>query len=257
VLTGLIARQLNSTALAADYRLGFREAMKRIDTILAEPTLEPDSSDQEGERAGARFKRRAKGRALTIVGVAVPASPDGTSIEAAAMFDFAVPAGGVLELEQHLSCLRSRLFEMIAGIEAAEVGRIMIDKTAITETDLREWRRAVTLLSPSLPPTRGTIDENLALGATSSIRAEDVADVRMLFSIDPEAIAGRASEKIGDHTTLDPELAARIRAARAILREVSIVLIDDAEVQANADIMATLLDVLQARGTTVVINRRT
>jgi ABC-type multidrug transport system fused ATPase/permease subunit len=254
VLTGLIALQLNSTARAADYRLGFREAMKRIDTILAEPTLEPEV---RVERAGEHFKRCTTGRALTVEKVAVPATPHSASGEATAIFDFAIPAGGVLELDQHSSHLRSRLFEMIAGIEAAPVGRILIGATAIAAADRRDWRRTVTLLSPGLPLTRGTIDKNLALGAPSSTSAEDVANVRSLFSIDAKAIAGRASEKIGDDTIVDPDLAARIRAARAILREVSIVLIDDAAVQAEPQIMEMLLGVLQARGSTVVINRRT
>jgi ABC-type multidrug transport system fused ATPase/permease subunit len=249
VLTGLVAVQLNSAALAADYRLGHREAMRRIEAILSEPTVDYGEKKTEGSGASAR---RGEGQRLQVEHV-LPVDSAGEK-GARQSFTIDVAPGEIVWLDAQNAARRSRLFEMIAGLEPLETGDIRIEDISIRDADLRQWRRAVTLISPAIPLVRGSLDDNLLLGAPSSTTESLLMETKTLFELGAEYNGTLVD--IRDDTRIDPIVLARIRAARGLLRSASIVLVDDPLVQDTAEILEPLIATLAMRGTTVLINTR-
>ncbi len=244
LLAGLLVVQLNGTALAADYRMGHGEAMARLKTVLAQPNLEGATGGHGSATAETKRPSPARdgaGYALEVIALTTEAGRRPISLS--------LSPGEIRKLDDGPSEEQAAIFEQIAGLEKPVSGEIRIDSRSMAETGLRDWRRMVTLVSPAVPFVRGTVDDNLALGAPSSLDAAEVDMVKALFSL--EALC--PATEITEDTTIPPQVAARLRAARALTRHVGLVLIDDPVLAADSAVFDLLIAALKQRGTTVLI----
>ncbi len=236
MITGLTAVQLNAVALGLEYRLAHNVALARLQQVLKIPAIALDSGDAE-------LSRQRGGRALGVEGLPIGGASRAVS--------FTVEQGETVSLQGVTAAEASDLFLQIAGLKSPRAGSVRIDGQEHSTVSPRDWWRVVTLVSDRLPMIRGTIGDNACLGAPTSVGAGERLRVLERFGLTEEIANTQLNERNRLHA---PEQAAAIRAARAVLRRASIVLIDDAALAETAPILEALLDELAALGATVVLS---
>lgn len=235
LLAGLTVSQLAHLARAADYRLAFLESRRRIASALSvDLPADPESPTP--------LPRSSCGRAI---GVEIRASP------ADAPAVYYAPAGTVVTLYGSTPAIRSAVLAAIAGLADSPYVRVTLDEIALHDVSRRDRRRAITLVSPVIPLTCGTVKENIAIGALSKASAQDIAEIAESCGLQDN---GMLDHRITAPLSIDPFLAARIRAARALARGASIVLVDDTALIEDKELLAAFLSRALSRGITVIIS---
>lgn len=239
MVTGLTAVQLNAVALGLEYRLAHKVALARLAHVLKAPAIALDAADEGAEA----LAPAPEGRALQVRDVPLRSDGHGAS--------FAVQPGEVVRLRGVSAAEVSDLFLQMAGLKATRRGSIHIDGKALGAVASRDWWRNVTLISDAFPMIRGTVGDNAALGAHSS-----VTDAERLRVFDGFGLGGAlADTRLGERSKpLPRKTSGAIRAARAVLRRASIVLVDDPSLFENRGLLEALLGELRARGATVVLS---
>ncbi|RWN61324.1 hypothetical protein [Mesorhizobium sp.] len=236
LLAGLTVGQLSDLARAADYRLAYVESRRRIASILARPVLAdpvnpvPLPRSTSGRRLRIEFHCR-NGTPSNVLGAAPGAS---------------ILLGG------DTPEARSALFSSIAGFEENSGLAVFLDDIPVDKISQRDRRRAITLLSPAIPLVRATMVDNIALGAPSATPQEEIIATASLcgLAVDGPPDSGQRLEP----PQISAMQAARIRAARALVRSAAVLLIDDIDVCKDRDLLAAVLAHARAAQTTVIVS---
>ena len=237
LLAGLTVGQLSDLARAADYRLAYLESHRRIASILAMPALaDPENPIPLPRSAGRRLHiefHDTIGRPSRVL----KAAP-----------------GSLILLRGDSQEIRNALFSCLAGFEESSGIAIFLDDIPFHRTSRRDRRRAVTLLSPMIPLVRGTMAENVAIGAPSATPQEKIAAIASVCgaSVDETWETGRMRPE-PPHGVSSVE-AARIRAARALIRSAAVLLIDDVEVCRDKELLGAVVAHARAMRTTVIVS---
>lgn len=236
LLAGLTVAQLSDLARAADYRLAYVESRRRIASILAMPVL-PDPEDP------IPLPRLAVGRRLRVELRCSNGKPSRV-LEAA--------PGAMILLRGDTPEARSTLLASVAGIEENNGLAIFLDDIPLDKVSRRDRRRVITLLSPTIPLVRATMAENIAIGAPSATLQEEIVAIASLCGLALDRASECGQERLQPPHSVNPMLAARIRAARALVRAAAVLLIDDVDVCKDRDLLAAVLACARATHTTVI-----
>lgn len=234
LLSGLVVAQLADLARAADYRLAFREAWRRLSDILDQPVV----GDPEDPVA---LPRAVGGRTLKV-SFHTPGTCGERSFEAKAGAVVAVTGGA----EADRSAFLRAIAEPSSRIDLA----IQLDDIALSRVTRRDRRRAITLVSPSLPLIRASILDNIAIGAPSGTPHREIARIAHLAGLD---LAANPDPAPLDPARVDPRLAGAIRAARALLRGAAVIAVDDPDLCRNASLLSAFVAEAAARRAVVVL----
>ncbi|NGO55210.1 ABC transporter ATP-binding protein [Allomesorhizobium camelthorni] len=237
LLAGLTVGQLADLARAADYRLAYIESRRRIASILARPVLADPVNPIP-------LPRSAAGRRLHIEFHCPHGKPPNV-LEAA-------PGASIL-LRGDTPEARSAFFSNIAGFEENSGLAIFLDDISVNKISRRDRRRAITLLSPAIPLVRGTMVENIALGAPSATLQQEIIATASVCGLAVDG-ASESSQRRLKPAHVSAMQAARIRAARALVRSAAVLLIDDIDVCKDRDLLAAVLARARAGQTIVIVS---
>ncbi|TIQ88052.1 MAG: ABC transporter ATP-binding protein [Mesorhizobium sp.] len=135
---------------------------------------------------------------------------------------------------------RSALFSSIAGFEENSGPAIFLDDVPVDKISQRDRRRAITVLSPEIPLVRATMVDNIALGAPSATSQEEIIATASLCGLTVDGPPESSQERL-EPPHVSAMQAARIRAARALVRSAAVLLIDDIDVCKDRDLLAAVL----------------
>ncbi|RWB07633.1 ABC transporter transmembrane domain-containing protein [Mesorhizobium sp.] len=237
LLAGLTVGQLSDLARAADYRLAYVESRRRIASILARPVLADPVSPIP-------LPRSTSGRRLRIEFHCRNGTPSKV-LEAA-------PGASIL-LGGDTPEARSALFSSIAGFEENSGLAVFLDDIPVNKISQRDRRRAITLLSPAIPLVRATMVDNIALGAPSATSQEEIIATASLCGLAVDGPPDSSQRRL-EPARVSAMQAARIRAARALVRSAAVLLIDDIDVCKDRDLLAAVLAHARAAQTTVIVS---
>jgi ABC-type multidrug transport system fused ATPase/permease subunit len=209
-------------------------AEERIDAFLARDVIE--------ERPGAAGIARLEGR-LALRGLALP----GLWADVTA----AAPPHARIVLTGANGAGKSRLLGVIAGLEAPQAGRVVIDGRNVGVRRLSALRRVVALAGAEAPLMRGSLDRNLRYGARLSGAAAQQA-LAMGGHDDLIAALPRGTDtRIGPGGAgLSAGQRARAGLLRALMRDPLILLLDEIDGPMDADGIRVLSNVFdQFKGT--------
>lgn len=236
IATGVIATHASAMALAVEYRLAHAIAMIRLTAVMRRPALAL-------EKGQARLKRKAGGRRLAVNDVRL--SKENETIS------FVAEPGDEVAL---VSASKQRLTELartIVRLTELHDGRLSIDGIASADVSRRDWWRAVTLVSPELRAPPATLGDNIGLGAPSHLGVNERCRVAARFNLPPDLLLDR----IREDAPPQGKRAIAIRAARAVLRQASIVLVDDPELIEAQDLFTVFRDELESAGVTLLVTQ--
>lgn len=225
----IVIGPVRDCARAWDYRLAYSETVKRLERLLSRDAARRQSRKRNREIP-------AKG-GIRLDGVKLDGRPQTLELEA--------PAGSVIAVTGEASG-RSDLFEAIAGLGRVEAGQIKLGDMPLAEIPPRHFSRAVGLVSPAVPPLRGSLRKNLARGI-EPIDDEDLLAVLRRCRLDvvfPEGLETRLSAGAAG---LPAGIRARLALARALVRDPRLLLIDDPVLMADRDGRAALSEIASAR----------
>lgn len=228
---GLAVSQLSIAARAADYFLASRIALKRLKTILARPAIALSNTEKSLQRTG-------KGRDLEVRGLTIDDQETPFSLSAC--------AGEIVSLPDLPSEKASGVLKAIAGLAKPTGGVVLLDGLALEDVKRRDWLRAVSYVSPTIPLVAGTVLQNIKLGAASSVSDREYQRLFDRFALGVETL----SSVMREDTKLDRQMALKVRVLRALVRRPSVVLVDDPDLMNHSPILSTFLAELERRGIT-------
>lgn len=156
---------------------------------------------------------------------------------------------------------KSTLFALVQRLYDPCRGRITIDGRDIAAFDPRSVRQLMSVVSQETTLFRGSIADNIRLGAPAASQAAVEAAARAASAADfitamPEGFATLVGER---HATLSGGQAQRIAIARAILKNAPILLLDEAtsalDGETERDVRDALAALMQGRTTIVIAHR--
>lgn len=228
---GLGAAHLQTLSTALEKRLAARIAAQRVSELLGRPALEL--------ARGARGPQPRAGFGLRVAGAQLG---DGARAR------FAIGPGEHAVLTGLDAAQTRRLFMSIAGLTGGVAdGVVSLSGVDLSRVRRRDWWRSVALISEATPFVSGDALRNATLGERTAARDRRNATLAAL-GLTGAALAC-APPAIGVRGRDGPA----IRAARALLRDAGLILIDDAELLGDAVLLNQVLEEAQALGATVVI----
>lgn len=229
--TGLLTVQLNALALSAEYKMASDIALDRLQSVMHGETFALTGEAPPIKRVSGGVSLRAKD--LPIGDRCVTIFADAGEH---------VLISGLTETEN------LALSRQIARVGSGGSGRLHINGLSATDMSRRDWWRLVTLVSEDLPLVRGSVLENVCLGAPSKVTDREVRAVLDAFGLGAEIDLMIDPEHIRPPT----RTASAIRACRAILRHAALVVVQDCDLPKDAVLLQKLSALLRERGTTVV-----
>jgi putative ABC transport system ATP-binding protein len=160
---------------------------------------------------------------------------------------FAVEAGEFVAVVGRSGSGKSTLLHLLAGIDRADSGRILLDGRDIAALDetarcaLRRARIGLVFQSGNLIPTLGALD-NLRLPLELNGVAAGPSRQRALAMLDALGLAALAAR---DVAALSGGEQQRVAIGRALVHEPAIVLADEPTAALDADNAQAVLDLLQ------------
>ena len=163
--------------------------------------------------------------------------------------DHSVSPGSVVSLAGGTGEQRSGVLATMARLRDSPRLTTSIAGLPAKQIPIRDWRRIVTLASPRLPLIRDTLGNNLSIGAPSDTPDEVVLDLARRFGIaaSPEDMKGPVEPT---HVPVPRALAMRL--CRSLIRNASIILLDEATTASDFPMITQFLDLARQRGVTVV-----
>lgn len=205
-------------------------AQRRVDAFLSEPLLDLRES---GPGLAARTGRLAL-RGLTCADGRMP-------------FDARAKAGARVLVVGPNGAGKSRLFGLIAGLEDPESGRIVLDGRDVGRRRRTELRKRVAIAGDGMPLVRGTVADNIALGARAPAEERGrILAICRWHDLERNLPRG-AMTRVG---TGAPELSAGQRAQialiRALMRKPVVLILDHVDAFMDRDARRALRDVMIA-----------
>ncbi|HVO48411.1 MAG TPA: ABC transporter ATP-binding protein [Steroidobacteraceae bacterium] len=231
-------------------------SLDRVEELLAQPAGTENvpqprrAGEIEGEgRGGARggAHRRlpdASGGALSLHGVTLGRATCGAELLSDCSLD--IPRGSKVVIHGASGVGKSTLVDALRRFVPVDAGCILLDGADIREYDLPALRRSIEVLSSQPLIFRGTVLENLRYGNFDSpeesvLEAARRAGVTDVVELLPEGFATLVGS--GGHG-LSTGQCQRIAVARAIVRRPSVIVLDEALTNLDAESSQALQDVI-------------
>ena len=172
---------------------------------------------------------------------------------------FSVPAGATLAVVGATGSGKSALLELLARVYDPQEGEVSIDGVPITSLPLERLRRAIGFVPQESLLFSETIRENLTYGTEDDSRAQWAAEIAQLDTTIRD-FPGGYETLLGERgINLSGGQKQRAALARALAREPSIVVLDDAlsavDTHTEADILRGLRQTLRDR-TAIIASHR-
>ena len=239
-LLAMTISSLREVMRAWEYRIAFQEANRRILQLLSYPRI------------------REPRRPLELAGKA-PVSIEFLEVQDGEKIlqpvTASASAGDRILLTGPSGSGKSVLVALAARLSDPRRGRILVGGKPLDRLSHASLHRAVQLVSPRVPLTRGTVEQNVVYGATAP-DPDLVARVVRLCLIDapdrslPSGLNTRVQEK---GQNLPQGLRARLALARAVVAKPRLLLIDDPTFATDPDAGIALRRVLAEVSTTVLM----
>ncbi|MHB8509365.1 MAG: ABC transporter ATP-binding protein [Candidatus Dormibacteria bacterium] len=173
---------------------------------------------------------------------------------------FDLGAGETVALVGPTGCGKSTLLELLVGLERPLRGHIVLGGVELAEVDAAQLRAAVAIVFQDSFLFGSTVRDNISLGAEVSL--EEVVRAARLAQADGfiTAIDGGYDAVVGERgASLSGGQRQRIALARALLRQPSLLLLDDATSAVDPRVEAAILAGLreQLSCTLLVVAHRT
>lgn len=242
-VVAMLVPRLRDLGHAFGYWNGAQLAWRKLEEFLASPgTL--------CERAGAPGVALTAGN-LEFRGVKVAG--------ALREFSAVAQAGKLTAIVGPNASGKSTLLALAARLLDPDAGQVLLDGQDLATHSLRSVRRCIGMVSPDLPPLRGTIEKNLRYRWPEASDAAQ-AEVRALCGIDemlaelPQGIETRVAE---GGINLSFGQRQRIVLARALLGKPPLLLLDEADANLDARSSKILERILsEYAGTVVLVTHR-
>ena len=172
---------------------------------------------------------------------------------------FSVPAGATLAVVGATGSGKSALLELLARVYDPQEGEVLIDGVPITSLPLERLRREIGFVPQESLLFSETIRENLTYGTEDDSRAQWAAEIAQLDTTIRD-FPGGYETLLGERgINLSGGQKQRAALARALAREPSIVVLDDAlsavDTHTEADILRGLRQTLRDR-TAIIASHR-
>lgn len=243
LLAGIIdpARKLSTTyaklkraAAAADRVFGLMEETPRVQQPAAPKPLPRHTRSIEFRKIHFAYAR------TTAPGVSRPAALEDVSLE--------VKAGDVIAVVGENGSGKSTLVNLLPRLYDPDFGTILIDGVDVRDVRLEELRNQIGIVTQETVLFDDTIYENIRYGRPEANRADIEeaarrAHVTRFFDQMPEGFQTRVGEKGG---RLSGGQRQRVALARAILRNPSILILDEATSASDAQSERLIHETLQS-----------
>jgi ABC-type multidrug transport system fused ATPase/permease subunit len=211
-----------------------------------------DAAAEPGIDGGRIVPRLARGIDLVGVGFTYPGAEQPTLRD----IDLTIPAGAHVAIVGPNGCGKSTLLATIPRLLVPTVGSVLVDGIDLDGSSLASWRGQVGVVSQEAVLVQGTIAQNIALGSPDPSRESIVAAARCahadaFISALPQGYDTPVAEQ---GMSLSGGQRQRIAIARAALRDPSVLLMDEATSQVDADSERQINDAIRdfGRGRTVI-----
>ncbi|MGQ0671480.1 MAG: ABC transporter transmembrane domain-containing protein [Hyphomicrobium sp.] len=239
---GLVMAQLLEAARSWDYWLNFRPAIQRVRAILELPALVAADDARPLSQAPEALQIERSSLVAPAGSVRLPPI---------------VRRGEIAWVTGGTAAARSTVLRSLARM-AHPIGlEILIDGQPIERVALSDLRSRVALVSPDLPLFRGTIAGNLKKAKSNDFDLDlEKEMLRSLGLADEESeIDALLATPVGEGGRgLHPELAARVRLLRALIRGPAFLLLDEDRIASNPVLMECLADIAGRRRIGVVVS---
>jgi ATP-binding cassette subfamily B protein len=193
------------------------------------------------------------------VGFHYPAPADASPRWVLRDVSFTVAAGETLAVVGATGSGKTALLELLARVYDPQEGEVLIDGIPVTSLPLEQLRREIGFVPQETLLFSETIRENLTYGTDDTSRATWAAGVAQLGST-IDAFPGGYDTLLGERgINLSGGQKQRAALARALAREPSIVVLDDAlsavDTHTEADILRGLREALKGR-TSIIASHR-
>jgi len=174
---------------------------------------------------------------------------------------FSIHAGETVALVGSSGAGKSTLISLLLRFYSPTEGTIRVDGQPVESYDLSVYRENIGIVPQEVMLFGGTIYENIAFGKPGATREEVVAAARQANALDfIEGFPDRFDTVVGDRgITLSGGQRQRIAIARAILKDPSILVLDEATSSLDAEseyLIQQALEKLMEGRTTIVIAHR-
>jgi subfamily B ATP-binding cassette protein MsbA len=221
---------------------------QRLLEILGEP------SEQPGEARLPALPRHSKSIEFDSVSLTYP----GTEQQTLCDVSLTIPWGERVAIVGPNGAGKTTLVSLVPRLVVQNEGKVLIDGTDISGVSLRTLRRQIGLVAQETVLFRGSIADNIAYGMGASVTREQVIDAAVRAHADDfiRRIPGGYDADIAEQgASLSGGQRQRLAIARAILRNPSILILDEATSQIDAESEAQIAAALEAfsRGRTAII----
>ncbi|MFM1882091.1 MAG: Lipid export ATP-binding/permease protein MsbA [Planctomycetota bacterium] len=192
-----------------------------------------DAAAEPGAEGGRTVARLARSIDLVGVGFTYPGAEHPTLRG----IDLTIPAGAHVAIVGPNGCGKSTLLSLIPRLLVPTTGRVMVDGIDLDGASLYDWRSQVGVVSQEAVLVQGTIAENIALGCPGATRqAIVVAAQRAHADAFIRALPQGYDTPVAEQgMSLSGGQRQRIAIARAALRDPTVLLMDEATSQVDAD----------------------
>jgi ATP-binding cassette, subfamily B, multidrug efflux pump len=238
----------------------------RINELLTEePTIDDRDADP-GIPADLKLRGEIEFRNLTFAYPTDSASPNGSKpVEVLRNISLKIPAGGSLAIVGPTGSGKSTLVSLVARLYDAGLdsggGSLLLDRRPLRDYRLETLRRNIGFVPQETFLFSETLRENIALGVPAAtdeevFRAAEAAHIRAEFDEFPNRFQTIVGER---GVTLSGGQKQRTAIARAVLRDPSVLILDDAlasvDTYTEEQILNELRRIMRGR-TTIFISHR-
>lgn len=175
--------------------------------------------------------------------------------------NFEINAGEKIALVGHSGAGKSTIIQLLMRFYKIDSGMIKVDGKNIADYNLRAFRENIGIVPQEVILFGGTIKENIAYGNPSAAdqaikEAAEKANAMEFISAFPEGLETIVGER---GMTLSGGQKQRIAIARAILKDPTILILDEATSSLDAEseaLVQNALDLLMEHRTTIIIAHR-
>jgi ATP-binding cassette, subfamily B, multidrug efflux pump len=239
------------------FQRGTASVTRINELLIEEPTIDDRDADPEVP-ADLKLSGEIEFRDLTF---AYPTDSAAKPVEVIHNISLKIPAGGSLAIVGPTGSGKSSLVSLIPRLYDAPEGTVLLDGRPLRDYRLETLRRNIGFVPQETFLFSETLRENIALGVPAAsdeeiFRAAEAAHIRAEFDEFPKGFQTMVGER---GVTLSGGQKQRSAIARAVLRDPSVLILDDAlasvDTYTEEQILNELRRIMRGR-TTIFISHR-